>query len=323
MDTQNLSIVPIHVFGWLNHGLSLQLIGTTHYSAFQTLTSYFSRTKAQDIQRFISTLTKIDGYTWQSALLSLLQTFHLTMSKLEPLEAIETYLGKATGFLNANSFSGCHPPRTIRICTTSVLENAKCLWMRESAAVYGIEPDLDCVKADNTTHCMQALNNSVADIVMVPPDLVHTALKKYGLKTLFYETVNPLDKYLTVAVVKNGTGFNSIRDTRGTKACFPVYEGVAWNSVWYELNQRKLVGCGLNDLGEFFAESCAPGVPLDSLKELCGAGDMYKGEFGALKCLLHGKGDVAFVSKNTIDAFLAGTLWYLMFSLFMYFFFRS
>lgn len=47
--------------------------------------------------------------------------------------------------------------------------------MRESAAVYGLEPDIECIKADNTTHCMVALNQKAADVVMVPPDLVHRA----------------------------------------------------------------------------------------------------------------------------------------------------
>lgn len=78
--------------------------------------------------------------------------------------------------MSANSFSGCHPPRTIKICTTSIAENAKCAWLRETAAVYGIEPDLDCIKADNTTHCMMAMNSdNAADVVMVPPDLTTLA----------------------------------------------------------------------------------------------------------------------------------------------------
>lgn len=63
------------------------------------------------------------------------------------------------------------------MCTTSNVENAKCAWIRESASVYGIEPDIDCIKAENTTHCMQAINDHVADVVMVEPDFVRTAIK--------------------------------------------------------------------------------------------------------------------------------------------------
>lgn len=79
--------------------------------------------------------------------------------------------------MSANSFAGCHPPRTIKICTTSNIENAKCSWLREAAAVYGVEPDLDCLKADNTTHCMQAINDNVVDVVLVPPALLHSAVR--------------------------------------------------------------------------------------------------------------------------------------------------
>lgn len=86
-------------------------------------------------------------------------------------------MDRSKGFLSANSFSGCHPPRTIRVCTRSIIETAKCDWLGESAMVRGIEPDINCIKADNATHCMQALNDNVADVVMVEPDLVHTAIR--------------------------------------------------------------------------------------------------------------------------------------------------
>lgn len=65
--------------------------------------------------------------------------------------------------------------RSVRICTTSNKEQAKCAWMREAAAVYGIEPDFDCVKADNKTHCMQAVQLELADVVLVSPDLLMSA----------------------------------------------------------------------------------------------------------------------------------------------------
>lgn len=96
---------------------------------------------------------------------------------MSPIEGIESFFDKATGFLSANSFTGCHPPRTIKMCTTTNLEYSKCGSLQEAAMVYGIEPDVDCVKADNITHCMMALNDSFVDIVMVPPNLLHKAKK--------------------------------------------------------------------------------------------------------------------------------------------------
>ncbi|XP_068910367.1 transferrin [Tenebrio molitor] len=261
------------------------------------------RTAAQDIQEFIASLSGADSFSWQAAVLSLIETFHMSINKLEPIEPIETFLEKATGFLNANSFSGCHPPRTIRICTTSIIENAKCSWLRESAAVYGIEPDLDCLKADNTTHCMDAVSHKAADIVMVPPDLLNEAIQKYNLKSLFYETVNDNAKYLTVAVTRNGTTINKLEDLRGYKACFPAFDGVAWNSVVFTLRDKNLLrSCPYTAAAtSFFGSSCIPGLPHN--EKYCDAVS-YRGEFGALRCLLDKKGDVAFISKNSIVDFV-------------------
>lgn len=123
----------------------------------------------------MSSLSHDEPNSWKSALLNLLETYHVTVSKLQPIEAVESYLARATGFLSANSFPGCHPPRTVRICTTSNLENAKCGWLREAAAVYGVEPDIECLKADNKTHCLQGILDSSVDLVIVPPDMVHMA----------------------------------------------------------------------------------------------------------------------------------------------------
>lgn len=135
------------------------------------------RSSATKIQNFISELTHDQPDSWQSVLYNLIETYHAEIKTLDETDPIENYLDKATGFLSANSFTGCHPPRTIRICTTSIIENVKCSWMREAAAVYGVEPDIDCLKADNTTHCFRAINVNAADVVMVPPDKVRTAIR--------------------------------------------------------------------------------------------------------------------------------------------------
>uniref|UniRef100_A0A6P7F5N0 Transferrin n=1 Tax=Diabrotica virgifera virgifera TaxID=50390 RepID=A0A6P7F5N0_DIAVI len=273
------------------------------------------RTVADDIQKIVSPLSHSDRISWRYSLLMLLETAYTTFYKLPNIDPIETYLDHATGYLSANSFSGCHPPRTITICTTSIKEHAKCSWMRESASVYGIEPDLECVKADNKTHCMWALNNNnhnqyIADVVIVPTDLVHQAQTKYNLTTLFYETVLDNEKYITVAATTSKTKMTSMEDVRGKKICFPVYDGVAWNTVKNVLFNKSVIhNCPLDkEMANFFGPSCTPGVPkrsgFEKLEELC-QGDTFDGELGALHCLASGKGDVAFVSQNSISKFIA------------------
>ncbi|GLV38042.1 Transferrin 3 [Carabus blaptoides fortunei] len=273
------------------------------------------RTSAQDIQGFINRLDHSDTKSWQHALLNLIESYHVDMHSIYPIQAIESYLLDTPGFLSANSFSGCHPPRSIRMCTTSNKEQAKCAWMREAAAVYGVEPDFDCIQADNKTHCMQAVQLELADVVLVSPDLLMTAKRDYGLKTLLYEDVEPEDRYETVAVVKKDSEIRSFQDMKGKKACFPSYEGIAWNSMLYDFHKRKLLA---NDCpyslkaAKYFGDSCAPGAPPaapKSLTRLCnGNTASYEGDFGALKCLTIENADVAFVSKSTLRKLIKGHL---------------
>lgn len=267
------------------------------------------RVVAQDIQELVSSLKHDDQMTWRSSLRNLLEFTYVDFININPVEPIETYLEHATGFLNANSFSGCHPPRTIRICTTSNKEAAKCSWLRESATVYGIEPNLDCIKADNTSHCMKAVSRNVADLVMVPSDLVHAGMTKYNLKTLFYETVLDNDKYLTVAVTRPNVKIDTWKDLSGKKACFPIYDGVAWNTVKHYLSDQGLIGnCSLDmEMSKFFGPSCTPNLP-DSLTSNMGHNckvNNFSGDLGALHCLSSGVGDIAFVSKNSISKFIS------------------
>lgn len=267
------------------------------------------RVVAQEIQEMVSSLKHEDIGTWRFNLRHLLDTAYADFTNIEPIEPIETYLDKAVGFLSANSFSGCHPPRTIKICTTSIKETAKCNWLRESAAVYGIEPSLDCIKADNTTHCMKAVSLNVADVAMVPSDMVHEAQVKYDLKTLLHETVDDTNKYVTVAVTRSNIKMSTWEDLRGKKACFPVYDGVAWNTVKYHLlNQSLINNCPLDrEMLDFFGSSCTPNIPKDLPLHLTSACqiDTLNGEYGALHCLTSGVGDVAFVSKNSIPKYIS------------------
>lgn len=267
------------------------------------------RVVAQDIQELISSLKHSDRNSWRFNLRYLLDTSYSDFVKIEPIEPIETYLDKAKGFLSANSFSGCHPPRTIKICTTSIKETAKCNWLKETSTVYGIEPSLECIKAANTTHCMKALSVGVADILMVPPDLVHEGITKFDLQTLFYETVNDRDKYLTVAVTRPSIKISTWEELRGQKSCFPVYDGVAWNTVKYHLyNQSLIKTCPLDkEVSNFFGSSCVSALPSDlpqHMKGICQSNN-FNGELGALHCLTSGVGDVAFVSKSSLAKFIS------------------
>lgn len=129
------------------------------------------------------------------------------------------------------------------------------------------------------------------------------------MKILFYETVDENSKYLTVAVTKSNANFNSLQDLEGAKACFPTNDGIAWNSVANYLNQKSLFeSCPISEgMRHFFGDSCVPGLKGEksSLTTICRNGT-YEGEDGAIRCLIDGAGDVAFISKNSLRKFLAG-----------------
>lgn len=266
------------------------------------------RAVAQEIQEMVSSLQDKNPNHWKNVLRYLLDTTFTDFKKIEPVTPIENYLYRAKGFISANSFSGCHPPRTIWLCTTSIKETAKCQWLRESANVYGIEPDLECIKADNTSHCMKAVAEKVADIALVTLDMVGEAMTKYNLQTLFYETVHDADKYLTVGVTRSNVEINTWEDLRGKKSCFPSYDGVAWNAVKYHLfNESIIKYCPLDrEMAFFFGRSCTPNLPTSfpqQTTELC-QGSSFNGDYGALDCLTLGIGDVAFVSKNALSTYI-------------------
>lgn len=130
------------------------------------------------------------------------------------------------------------------------------------------------------------------------------------MKVLFYETVYDDAKYITVGVTRSGFGATNFEDLRGYRACFPEYDGVAWNSVMYTLRSKHLLDtCPLIDgMANFFGPSCVPDLPVNgssNLKEICN-GNEYRGEYGALKCLFEKKADIAFVSKNSLYKFING-----------------
>lgn len=102
---------------------------------------------------------------------------------------------------------------------------------------------------------------------------------------------------------------DNIEDLRGKRACFPEYDGVAWNSVISKLREKGLLNkCSYDEaLNDFFGDICVgsnEALP-EIFKNKC-ANELYQGDFGALQCLNHDIGDVAFVSKNNLEKFKEG-----------------
>lgn len=249
---------------------------------------------ADRVQTMLANINHDDENSWQNALLSLMETYHVNITTLDRTIPIDDYLDQAIGFQSAYSFPACSPPRSIVVCTTTPVEHYKCSWLQEAASVYGIEPTLQCVKRERIEACMSGVQHGAADVVMADHDQLIPAELEQELMPLLSEYAMSVEaKYMTVAVVKAGSDIHSVSDLRGKRVCFPSFEGAAYMSAWEtfrNLSLTRLDGpCpSAKSLEHFFGhDSC-------TWTEGKKCEDKYRGDLGALRCLVEGRGDVAF-----------------------------
>ncbi|XP_052871127.1 transferrin [Anopheles cruzii] len=247
---------------------------------------------AMQVQDLVANLSHDDVNSWQNALLMVLETYHVNVTTLDSVITVDDYLDQAVGFQNAYNNPGCNPSRSIVFCTKSLLELSKCSWLQEVASVYGVEPGLQCIRAESLDHCMAKVHSKDADALIVDQDNALRANRDYGLRPILYEhSSNALHKYMIVAVVTRSIPLRSGYDLRNRKACFPRYEGAAHLAVVTSLQNHSI-----GDVQNFFSDSSC------NWKRNSHCGLRYDGEDGALRCLQEGVGDVAFVNYDTFKA---------------------
>ncbi|XP_076000991.1 serotransferrin-like [Genypterus blacodes] len=194
----------------------------------------------------------------------------------------------------------------VRWCVKSPEELMKC----EDMEVFV------CVLKSNTLECLRAIKDGEADAITLDGGEIYTAGLDYNLQPILAENYgNGSDTcYYAIAVAKNGTEFG-IKDLRGKRSCHTgLGKSAGWNIPIGTLLALGLIdwsgngGRPLEDaVSEFFSASCVPGATNGS--NLCSQckGDCsksqkepYYGYSGALKCLAHDAGDVAFIKHLTI-----------------------
>lgn len=175
------------------------------------------------------------------------------------------------------------------------------------------------MRADTQDSCLKNVQHKVSDVVIVDQDTRLRAESEYNLKPILYEYSSTLeDKYVVVAVIRAASNFKSgfgtwpyrnkkisfnknqpvfVPDLRGKKACFPHYGGAAYLSVFESLMNHTHLIDECTDISSYFSSrSCNW-----HLQSKCS--DVYNGEEGAMRCLLEGNGDVAFISYETYKKF--------------------
>lgn len=96
--------------------------------------------------------------------------------------------------------------------------------MQEVASVYGVEPNIQCMRSETLDTCLKNVHHKVSDVVVVDQDTRLRAERDYKLKPILYEYASTLeDKYVVVAVIRAGskikTGFGMLLFSMFEKNC--------------------------------------------------------------------------------------------------------
>lgn len=266
------------------------------------------REYASAVQLLLEHLDYTNQSSWQTALLNILETYHVNIKQLDNTIPIDDYLDQAIGFSSAYSFPSCNPPRAIVYCTTSLVAHSKCSWLQEVADVHGIEPNLQCIREKNLNACMASVQNGGADVVFVDESERVRAEKDFHLKPHLYEYAKKKsDRYTVVAVVKSDSDIQNFKDLHKKRACLPSYQGSAYLSVLETIRHMRGISdedesYSSNEVRDFFARNSCLWTPNENHCK-----NDYMGDEGALKCLQDNRGDVAFVDMDVFQQFIGMT----------------
>lgn len=267
------------------------------------------REYASAVQVLLEHLDYNNESSWQSALLNILETYHVNIKQLDNTIPIDDYLEQATGYSSAYSFPACNPPRAIVYCTTSLVEHMKCSWLQEVAGVQGIEPNLQCIREMSLDNCMESVQHGASDVVFVDESERVRAQRDYKLQPHLYEYAkHKRDRYTVVAVVKTDSDIYNFSDLFKKRACFPSFEGTAYLSVLQAIrhlrginNAQDESSFASNGVDEFFAKDSCTWAPNTSN---CRNGQQYSGDDGALMALNDNQCDVAFVDMAIFEQYI-------------------
>ena len=221
---------------------------------------------------------------------------------------------------------------SVTFCTTSPQEELKCLDLQKAAFSQRIRPEIDCKRRAGKQECLELVAKRQADLVAVDisdlyeaPSSVVQQLEPVGVAQGFVD--------YAMAVVRADSGIKFLYQLGGRRSCHASFGDTAsWLAPLSVLTERSLLdqqSCNKADqLAEYFGGSCVPGSAdlrinyyRSGSEKLCAAcrGDLvgqhqcersaserYFGQSGALRCLVEGAGEVAFVSLSSLASNVDG-----------------
>ncbi|XP_018595294.1 transferrin-a [Scleropages formosus] len=210
--------------------------------------------------------------------------------------------------------------KAIKWCAVSRVETVKC----DTWSIHSVDTGvakIECQQAPTVDECIKKIMRKEADAMAVDGGEVYSA-GKCGLVPAMVEQYDEdkcgssnavASSYYAVAVVKKNSGL-TWTELKEKKSCHTGMGRTAGWNVPMGLIHNQTNDC---DFSKFFAKSCAPGAdPSSNLCELCvGSGkavsgqehkckasseELFYGYAGALRCLVEGDGDVAFMKHTTV-----------------------
>lgn len=245
------------------------------------------------------------------------------------LQHWDKYLGNYISSIE-KPLPGCEP-NNVTMCVSSLAEELKCLDLQKAAFSLRVRPELECRRQQSALDCVRLVASKRADMVSVHlselyevgPDIVRQ-LAPVALA----QRARP---DFALAVVRADSSVRFLYQLSGLRSCHGALNSLSgWLAPLGALSERALLeprACNKAELmADYFGGSCAPGAAdlrvnhfRSGFERLCAqcrgepsadgahacersSSERYFGEAGAIRCLVEGAGDVAFVSASSLLA---------------------
>ncbi|EZA53240.1 hypothetical protein DMN91_004858 [Ooceraea biroi] len=237
--------------------------------------------------------------------------------------------------------SATSPPLRVFTMCIPELYSKECAKMMEDSASKGFP--IACISGRDRYDCIERVGKKEADIVAVDPEDMYLAAKNKLTEKAGYKIVEQVRtkeepeaiyRYEAVAVIHKDLDINNVQGLRGLKSC---HTGVGRN-VGYKIPITKLTAMGvltdinnpeysareneLRALSTLFDKGCLVGrwspdpainqrlketynnmCALCESPDVCDYPDIYSGYEGALRCLAHNGGDIAWTKVIYVKRF--------------------
>ncbi|XP_055390360.1 uncharacterized protein LOC129619238 [Condylostylus longicornis] len=203
----------------------------------------------------------LDGVSWESDLRKVLKIEKFVPVTNFNIQSPKHYIESYRPVPTEETFCNI----VISWCTTSLIEQEKCIISRAGGISTGIYPQIKCRTPVHTPiQCLEDISRNNADFMGIDSNYGWLARSRFNLTSvLFFDT--EVDQFSTIVVViKEKSNIKSFEDLRGKKICLPEYGSSTGVALINELKDMKIFDKEACNYGfmlkNFFGDSCLPGA---------------------------------------------------------------